>query len=85
MMDLGVGIAVSCYRDTFAKSLRDGLTQTIMSTNQTKTNFDFTQETVSVCIDVHRQVLRNLIYMFFKHFSGKSIFFAIKIVILDII
>ncbi|CAB3230813.1 unnamed protein product [Arctia plantaginis] len=49
MMDAGVAVAVSCYRDTFGKSLRDGLTQTIMSANQTKTNFDFTQETFHCC------------------------------------
>ncbi|XP_075991633.1 tetraspanin-7-like [Anticarsia gemmatalis] len=49
MMDAGVGAAVACYRDTFAKSLRDGLTQTISTNSMHKTNFDFAQETLHCC------------------------------------
>lgn len=49
MMDAGVAAAVSCYRDTFAKSLNDGLSQTIATNNMGKTNFDFTQATLQCC------------------------------------
>lgn len=48
MMDAGVGAAAACYRDTFAKSLHDGLTQTITTNNPHKSNFDFAQKNVSV-------------------------------------
>lgn len=46
MMDAGVGASVACYRDTFAKGLHDGLTQTLASNNPNKDNFNFAQATV---------------------------------------
>lgn len=46
MMEAGVGASVACYRDTFAKGLRDGLTETITHYNPQKANFDFAQTKV---------------------------------------
>ena len=46
MMDAGVGASVVCYRDTFAKGLHDGLTQTIATYDPQKANFDFAQSKV---------------------------------------
>lgn len=46
MMDAGVGASVVCYRDTFAKGLHDGLTQTIATYDPQKPNFDFAQSKV---------------------------------------
>lgn len=48
MMDAGVGASVACYRDTFSKGLRDGLTQTLESYNPNKDNFNFAQSKVLV-------------------------------------
>ncbi|CAH2067081.1 unnamed protein product, partial [Iphiclides podalirius] len=49
MMDVGVAASVACYRDTFAKGLHDGLTQTINSYDPHKANFDFAQSTLHCC------------------------------------
>ncbi|KAL0894927.1 hypothetical protein ABMA27_013428 [Loxostege sticticalis] len=49
MMDAGVGASVACYRDTFAKGLHDGLTQTLASNNPNKDNFNFAQATLHCC------------------------------------
>ncbi|XP_049867782.1 tetraspanin-7-like isoform X2 [Pectinophora gossypiella] len=49
MMDAGVGASVACYRDTFAKGLHDGLTNTLTSYNPQKANFDFAQSTLHCC------------------------------------
>ncbi|XP_059060394.1 tetraspanin-7-like isoform X1 [Achroia grisella] len=49
MMDAGVGASVACYRDTFAKGLYDGLTQTLISQNPQKNNFDLAQSTLHCC------------------------------------
>ncbi|XP_041969353.1 tetraspanin-7-like [Aricia agestis] len=49
MMDVGVSASVVCYRDTFAKGLQDGLTQTIINYDPKKTNFDFAQSTLQCC------------------------------------
>ncbi|PZC77256.1 tetraspanin-7 [Helicoverpa armigera] len=49
MMDAGVGAAAACYRDTFAKSLHDGLTQTITNNYPHKANFDFAQKNLRCC------------------------------------
>lgn len=48
MMHVGVGAAAACYRDTFPKSLYDGLTRTITNEDPQKANFDFAQKHVSV-------------------------------------
>lgn len=48
MMDAGVGASVACYRDTFAKGLHDGLTQTLITYDPHKGNFDFAQANVSI-------------------------------------
>nr|XP_037866654.1 tetraspanin-7 isoform X2 [Bombyx mori] len=49
MMEAGVGASVACYRDTFAKGLRDGLTETITHYNPQKANFDFAQTKLHCC------------------------------------
>ncbi|XP_063376448.1 tetraspanin-7-like [Cydia fagiglandana] len=49
MMDAGVGASVACYRDTFSKGLYDGLTQTLVSSDQHRGNFDLAQATLHCC------------------------------------
>ncbi|XP_068621549.1 tetraspanin-7-like [Battus philenor] len=49
MMDVGVAASVACYRDTFPKSLYDGLTQTVKTYNPHKSNFDFAQYKLQCC------------------------------------
>lgn len=52
MMDAGVAASVACYRDTFAKGLYDGLTQTINNYDPQKANFDFAQSTVCLLLSI---------------------------------
>ncbi|XP_073941976.1 tetraspanin-7-like [Choristoneura fumiferana] len=49
VMDAGVGASVACYRDTFAKGLHDGLTQTLITYDPHKGNFDFAQANLHCC------------------------------------
>ncbi|CAK1602964.1 unnamed protein product [Parnassius mnemosyne] len=49
MMNVGITASVICYRDTFAKGLHDGLTQTVRNYDPHKANFDFAQSTLQCC------------------------------------
>ncbi|KAI8428056.1 hypothetical protein MSG28_002344 [Choristoneura fumiferana] len=63
VMDAGVGASVACYRDTFAKGLHDGLTQTLITYDPHKGNFDFAQANrtipTSCCVDPNSCVTAN--------------------------
>lgn len=50
-MDIGLEASAVCYRDTFAKALHDGLTETITAYDPRRANFDFVQSNVRTLQD----------------------------------
>ncbi|XP_026727034.1 tetraspanin-7-like isoform X2 [Trichoplusia ni] len=49
IMNIGIAASIYCFWDTFPKSLQDGMTQTIVTYEPPKANFDFAQEYFHCC------------------------------------